>query len=510
MNNMQASTQVFTKPWALCVGSDRLSTMLRGEYWERFRTLQEVMQVPYIRCHGLLCDELGVARRHEWEGRQILSFNFTYLDQIFDTMLQHRVRPFIEWGFMPEALASGGTTVFWWKGNITPPKAWEEWADLVTALTKHWIDRYGIEEVRRWPFEIWNEPNLDIFWQDADQAAYFRLYEVTVRAVKAIDQGIQVGGPAICGGQDHWIDEFLDFVKGRGLPLDFFSRHLYAGQSPTRVTPELFYQTLSQPHEPIQELREVRARIDRNGFAGLPLHITEFNTSYNPTCPVHDTPYNAAYLARLLSESGPYVDSLSYWTFCDIFEETDLGQSLFYGGFGMIARHGILKPTFHLFAFFNRMGETILHRDENCLATRRGDGTVAIIAWNPRQTADTAQDERPLTVSFPWTEGPALALRKRVNERWGNPWGLWRTMGRPKNPGKAVVDFLKIAAVPRVDSAVIAPSGGKLIIEMTLARNEITLVECSPFVDESGDYLGLDDALIDGYSGETGTKAALD
>lgn len=506
---MEKNEGTFSKPWAFCVGSDRVSTMLRSEYWERFRTLQMAMPVSYIRCHGLLCDELGVARRLEWNGEKVLRFNFAYLDQVFDAMREHGVRPFVELGFMPEALASGTQTVFWWKGNVTPPAEWDEWDSLLTALVGHWIDRYGLEEVRQWPIEVWNEPNLEGFWEKADQAAYFKLYEESARAVKAVDSAIPVGGPAICGGHDHWIDDFLSFVKERNLPLDFFSRHLYAGQTPTLVTPEFLYQSLSEPTKPIDELREVRARVTANGFGKLPLHITEFNTSWHPFCPVHDTPYNAAYLARLLSESGDIVESLSYWTFSDVFEETDVGQSLFYGGFGMIARHGILKPTFHLFAFFARMGETVLYRDANCLATRRENGEIALVAWNPAQTVAADGDELRVSVDLPWAGAQALALRQRVGEDWGNPWGLWRRMGRPRNPGRAAIEFLKNSAHPRSETAVLDPSGGALRVAFTLTRNEITLIELSPFVDETPSYLGLDDSRIDGYTVNEGRTDTL-
>jgi xylan 1,4-beta-xylosidase len=107
-----SSEKRFRKPWLQCVGSDRVSSMLRSEYWERFRELQRVLPVKYIRCHGLLGDELGLVRRSEWEGRSALSYNYAYLDQIFDTMLANNVRPFVEWGFMPKDLASGGQAVF--------------------------------------------------------------------------------------------------------------------------------------------------------------------------------------------------------------------------------------------------------------------------------------------------------------------------------------------------------------------------------------------------------------
>jgi len=495
---MNTSSTVFSKPWLRCVGSERVSTMLREEYWERFDQARAAIGFEYIRCHGLLCDELGVFRVDEWEGKKRVFLNFTYLDRIFDTMLEHEVRPFVELGFMPAALASGSQTIFWWKGNVTPPSDYGLWSELLVGLFSHWIARYGAEEVRRWPVEVWNEPNLEGFWQGASKENYFRLYESSVRAVKSVDPAIRVGGPATCGLPDDWVEDFLGFVRERGLPLDFFSRHLYAGQSPRARTPELFYQGLFEPTRPIEELRSVRKRIDAAGFPGLELHITEFNTSYNPLCPVHDTPLNAAYLARLLSESGDIVETLSYWTFCDLFEELDVPRSLFYGGFGLLAAHGIPKPTFHLFAFFAALGSEIVHRGPNCVATRRADGSLALVAWNPvLEKGERAPLE--IELALPWKGGRALARRSRVHEGAGNPWGLWRAMGRPRFPDAATVEFLRQAAAPRLEVGALEDSGGALKLRLSLERNEVTLVEIMSFVDESPSYLGLDDSLIDGY-----------
>jgi Beta-xylosidase len=473
--------------------------MLRAEYWERFDEVKKRIPFQYIRCHGLLCDELGLVRVDEWEGRRRLSYNYAYLDQILDSMLEHGARPFLELGFMPEALASGSQTVFWWKGNVTPPADFEAWAELLRALFSHWIGRYSIEEVRRWPVEVWNEPNLPIFWKDADQRAYFRLYEASVRAIKALDPGIRVGGPAICGGADQWIDDFLGFVKERGLPLDFLTRHLYMAQKPSARSPEFTYQSLVPPNVPLAELASVRERMESLGFGGLELHITEFNTSYDPLCPVHDTPLNAAYLARVLSEAGDYASALSYWTFCDLFEEKDVPRSLFHGGFGLIARNGIPKPTLHLFAFFQKLGDVVVQRGPNCLVTRREGGCLALVAWNPVMEADP----RPplvLSLELPWEDGRAIGRRSRVHEGAGNPWGLWRKLGRPRFPDRDTVEFLRAAAQPAVELVSLEPREGLVSLRLELERNEVTLVEIVRLVDESESYLGLDDSLIDGYA----------
>jgi xylan 1,4-beta-xylosidase len=502
MNELPA----FKKPWSSCVGSDRVSTMLRAEYWERFDEARSAIGFRYIRCHGLLCDDMGLVRMDEWEGKKRVFYNFSYIDQVFDAMLEHGVKPFIELGFMPDALASGKQTIFWWKGNTTAPSDYALWAELVHKLLSHLAARYGLEELRLWPVEVWNEPNLAGFWENADQGAYFKLYEATAKAVKSVDEGIRVGGPAICGGSDHWIEDFLSFVKEKGLPLDFFSRHLYTGQTPSSRSPELLYQVLSEPQAPVRELKEVRKRIDEAGFPGLELHITEFNTSYNPLCPVHDTALNAAYLARLLSESGDLVETLSYWTFCDLFEECDVPRSLFHGGFGLIARHGIAKPTFHLFAFFQKLGDSVVYRDEHCVATLRADGSLAVAAWNPVME-EGERAPLSLSIELPWKEGAAggasggavLSTRSRVHEGAGNPWGLWRKMGRPRFPDRRTVELLREAAHPAIGVERLEASSGKIRLALSLERNEVTLIELSPFVDESPSYLGLDDGGIDGY-----------
>lgn len=96
---------------------------------------------------------------------------------------------------MPEDLASGRHTQFWWKGNVTPPKDYNLWAQMLSALVSHWLERYGEAEVSNWYFEIWNEPNLHAFWTGT-KSQYFHLYEVSVKAIKAVCPSLRVGGPA--------------------------------------------------------------------------------------------------------------------------------------------------------------------------------------------------------------------------------------------------------------------------------------------------------------------------
>lgn len=482
--------------WRTCVGTGRLGLGLRQDWLDSLSLVQDEIGFTYLRGHGLFHDDLGIRQVYEWEGEQRVAYNFTYVDQLFDNLLARRIRPFLELGFMPDSLASGNQTVFWWRGNVTPPKDYDQWCEMVTATLRHFVARYGLDEVRTWPIEVWNEPNLQGFWENADQSEYFRLYEATARAVKAVDEQLQVGGPAICGGGEQWMHDFLDFCREHRVPVDFLSRHAYATGLPEPV-PFSCYQSLAPVEHLLDDFRSGREVCAEHGF-DLPVHVTEFSTSYKPCNPLHDTCFNAAYLARTLSEGTDLTDSFSYWTFCDVFEEEGIPQAPFHGGFGLLTHRQVKKPTFHLYAFFARLGDEILYRDEHCQVRRGADGSVSLVAWNPVPEPGDG-DEVTLQLELPLSDGPVMVTRERVNEEHGNPWGAWQAMGRPRFPTEQQWKLLRQLAEPAREWSQCEAVAGVVVLDLRLTRNEVTLVELRPVRDETPTYPGLDDRRIPGY-----------
>ncbi|SDY28262.1 xylan 1,4-beta-xylosidase [Evansella caseinilytica] len=493
---------IFRNNWKLCVGTGRLGLALQKEYIDHLKLIQENIRFDFIRGHGLFHDDIGIYRELTTEAGETKPFyNFTYIDRIFDMYLELGIRPFVELGFMPKLLASGEQTIFAWEGNVTPPADYDKWYDLIQATVSHFIDRYGLEEVLSWPFEVWNEPNLSNFWKDANKEEYFKLYRTTVMAVKDIHPDLQVGGPAICGGSDEWITDFLHFCKNESVPVDFVSRHAYTSAKPHKVTPDYYYQKLFENTHMLDELKKVKELIDASPFPHLPFHITEYNTSYSPINPVHDTTLNAAYLARILSEAGDYADSFSYWTFSDVFEEADVPKAQFHGGFGLIALNGIYKPTFHLFSFFNQLGEEQLYRDESTLVTRKSDGTLAIAVWNlVMETGEGYSKE--LELVLPAHAKNLFIKRQTIDEDHANPWKVWKQMGRPRFPWKKEVHTLQQAAEPHLRTARMESMDGKITLPLLLTKNEVSLIEITAIEDETDTYIGLDDSLIPSYSKE--------
>ncbi len=474
-----------------CVGTGRMGLALQKEYTDHLKIVQEAIHFKYIRGHGLFCDDVGIYRELEMDGELHSFYNFTYLDRIMDSYLENGIRPFLELGFMPERLKSGDQTIFYWRGNTSPPNSYEKWADLIEATLNHLIERYGREEVINWPIEVWNEPNIH-FWAGSMEE-YFKLYEYSAKAVKRVDERIKVGGPAICGIEtEKWLRSFFEHCLDNDLPLDFITRHCYTANEPTRRG-HYIYHSVMEPTRMIDELKETREIMaSYPEIADMPLHITEFNSSYVPTCPIHDTDFHAPYIARILSEAGEYADSYSYWTFSDVFEEFDVPKSVFHGGFGLIALNSIKKPTFYAFEFFSKAGDELLYRDDKLIVTRAEDRYV-IIGYNWHDMRDgKAKETIEYSLKLASIGQQAIAIKKQVGGGHANPLQTWSNMGKPRSLNKEQVKILQDAARPLQTDSRLIEEDGSYQLDLCIGNNQLCMVEIIPVEDKTHTYLGFD------------------
>ena len=434
-----------------CIGTGRLGLALHREYVDQLRLVQEHCHFRYIRGHGLFCDDIGIYQRVSTDHGEVTRYNFTYLDRIMDTYLELGLRPFLELGFMPSKLGSGTQTVFYWKGNVTPPADDLEWGLLVENTLKHLAARYGAQEVAQWPVEVWNEPNLPGFWEHADRDRYLHLYDITSRAVCRAVPGIRVGGPAVCGGDSclPWIDAFLSFSETHDLPLDFLTRHVYMARTPER-NGRYVYHSMWSAEQSMQELADTREVMQRHArFASIPVYVTEFNTSYHPFCPIHDTVQNAAIMSSFLALVGDYADSCSYWTFGDVFEEQGIPSTPFHGGFGLVANGQIPKPTMWTFQFFNQLHGQCVYRDDHLILMQDGDRYEGIL-W---QICPEKQEDLQVNLSLQAGER-SLLVCERVDMNHANPLQDWLNMGQCPNPSAAQTALLKRSAQPEIRTCV--------------------------------------------------------
>ena len=363
----------------LCVGAGRANEGLRADWQRQLKVAHDECGFKYIRFHGLLSDDMGVYFEDK-NGKP--TYNWQYIDELFDYLRSIGMKPFVEVGFMPGALASGSQTIFWWRGNVTPPKDYQKWNDLIKALVEHWTERYGQKEVASWYFEIWNEPNLKGGFFTGTQQDYFKLYKETAIAIKSVSSKYRVGGPATAGNA--WIPEMIDFCTQEKVPIDFISTHDYGVKQGFLDATGNAGTVLSQDRYAVADhMRHSKKQILQSAMPNLELHYTEWSASYTPSDPIHDSYHEAAYILNTVKRAAPDVNSMSYWTFTDIFEEAGPRATPFHGGFGLMNYEDIKKPAYYAFKYLNQLGHNELQcADSSAIVCKDNNGSVQALLWD--------------------------------------------------------------------------------------------------------------------------------
>jgi xylan 1,4-beta-xylosidase len=362
-----------------CIGAGRANEGLRADWQQQLAYVKKECGFKYIRMHGLLTDDMAVYKE---DSKGNPEYNYMYVDVLFDFLQSIGMMPFVELGFMPAALASGPQTIFWWRGNVTPPKDYEKWAALIKNITQHFTERYGADEVKSWYFEVWNEPNLSPGFWTGTQQDYFKLYKYAAQAVKSVNKEYRVGGPATAGAA--WESELIDYCYKNNLPIDFISTHSYGvkqgfldehGQGGTVLD--------KNPMSVSGDVLQSRKEIAGSPMPNLELHYTEWSASYTPSDPIHDSYHEASYVLQKLKQVGNAANSMSYWVFTDIFEESAPRFEPFHGGFGMLNIQGINKPVFYSYQFLNRLGNIeLVNKDSASWVCKDSTGNIQALVWD--------------------------------------------------------------------------------------------------------------------------------
>ena len=502
--------------WSFCAGAGRANEGLRAAWLEQLGLAHRQCGFRYLRFHGLFHDDMFAY--HEENGQPI--FNWQYIDELFDRMLRIGVRPFVELGFFPKDI-SAAATCFWWGGHGKPPADFGKWDLLVDHFLRHCMTRYGRDEVHKWYFEVWNEPNLGGFW-DGTEAQYFELYKETSAVIKAVDSTIRVGGPAtssyhpdqevydrlkaknnitaadFIGVESHgpWIVDFLAFCEKENLSLDFISSHPYPTTYP--IDAEGKGLEMTRPvASTAEDIGWLRKTIAQTRYANAQIQLTEWSSSPSPRDYTHDYPQEATYVVRANLQCVGLTNSLSYWTFTDVFEEGGAGSTIFHGGFGLINFQGIVKPAFHAYRMLNELEDEELFRWDGGIVTRSAaTGAFAVlfchypkevIAAPPlskglRAVADaTLNTGSPRTFRIRLTDlRPGTPFTVEILDRdHGWALGQWEKMGSPEPPDRKQTEQLKIAAWSTWKENIRADAAGVLDFHKTLSPWAVVLIKQS-------------------------------
>jgi xylan 1,4-beta-xylosidase len=469
------------------VGSDYPGTLIRDDSQAQLKIVTQELGFRYIRFHAIFHDVLGAVTVEN--GKTL--YNWTKIDQLYDDLLARHIKPFVELGFTPEALATSQNSIFYWHGNTSHPKP-DGWRDLIDAFARHLENKYGKDEVRSWYFEVWNEPNLSGFWEGGDQKAYFDLYDLTARTLKSVDPALRVGGPSTAGAA--WVPEFLAHVQQSGAPVDFVATHTYGvqggfldehGKSDTKLDPS--------PEAIVGDVRRVRAQISASSFPHLPLYFTEWSTSYTPHDSVHDSYISAPYILAKLKACQGLVQGMSYWTYTDLFEEPGPPTAPFQGGFGLMNPEGIRKPAYFAYKYLHALqGDTVATNDPQTMVSTE-HGNVSAVIWDFEQPVQKISNRSFYTKPLP--SHPAAPVQLHIAHLVANSayrLQIYRTgyhandaytayleMGSPKQLTPLEIAHLNDLTrdMPETEKVVESQSKGTAVVTVSMRSNDIVLVK---------------------------------
>ncbi|HEV6967796.1 GH39 family glycosyl hydrolase, partial [Roseateles sp.] len=486
-----AATRPMDRFFDLSVGADYPGTTGRPENMAQLKIAVDELGFRYVRFHDIFHDKLGTVRRVD--GR--ISYDFSGIDRLYDDLLARGIKPFVELGFTPAAMKTSEQTIFYWKGNTSRPQP-GPWADLVEAFARHLIQRYGAHEVRQWPFEFWNEPNLAGFFEGGEAKDYFELYAVTARALKRVDPALLIGGPSTAGAA--WVPEFLAYCKANGVPVDFVTTHTYGvtegfldefGKRTDKIL-------AIDPNSIVGDVRRNRREIQDSAFPHLPLYVTEWSTSYSPRDKVHDSYISSPWMLTKLRATRGHAQAMSYWTYSDLFEEPGAPDAPFHGGFGLMTREGVRKPSWFAYKYLHALrGNEIPSADDQVLAAVDGDRT-AVLAWD-WQHPDQKEMGNGVFFGKPVPNGPAPALKlvlrnlkpgsytlalHRTGYKANDAYTAYLEMGSPRQLDGAQLAKLQSLTQdrPEVTRSVQVGHDGLFNYTVPLRSNDITLLTLEP------------------------------
>jgi xylan 1,4-beta-xylosidase len=447
VGDLRGPSAPFPHFWEHTVGSGHATLGLRADWQAQLKRAHDELGMQHVRFHGLLSDDMGTLICQN----DTLLYSFFNADQILDFLLSIGMKPFVELSFMPTALSSGAQTVFHYRANVTAPKDLAQWSVLIQKLATHWVERYGLNEVRQWFFEVWNEPNLTAFGS-GKQSDYFELYRYTVQAIKGVDDALKVGGPATAANA--WIPEFLAFCTDQRLPVDFISTHHY----PTDAFGQPGDDTEKQLAESTRSVLREETKKVRSEAGQLPVYYTEWCTSSNPRDVMHDDPYAAAFIVKTVLEATGLVQGYSYWTFSDIFEENYFPSVPFQGGFGLLNIHGVAKPAYRAFELLHGLGHELIalegtHPTVDAWLIKDVAGATVVLTnfALPRHPIET----ETVSLTMNGTGSSVAGWIQRIDLEHANAKRRWEEMGKPEYLSAAMVKELhEVSRLQKTELAV--------------------------------------------------------
>ena len=508
--------------WKNMLTAPSATSLLSSDIQLIINRIQREIGFSYIKFNGILSEEMHVYSE-DASGNAV--YSFTYVDKVLDYLQSVGLRPLLQLSFMPEQLAKERKRLFGYL--VSEPKDNEKWADLVRALIRHILIRYGKEEVRSWLFSIWEQPDTPAnLYGFSNDEAFYRFYEVTYRAITELDSQLRIGSPAtyyiLQKNYTNWYLLFWDWCRAHNCVPDFLSIHYYdtVFTSEQRSSRTFGFPTLTYDKDPengsFPTGIALREEIGFSGFVSQirqersrylpkepPIYLTEWNNSPSQQDLLNDTCYKSCYIVKCILENYDRLDSFAYWSLTDWMGEAPQPPEQFHGGLGMFTSYGIPKAAYYAFTLLGKLGDVFLGKGPGWFATKRQNGDIAILLYHYKHYSYlyakgerfnmTFKDrytifdpEQPLDVHLHLDSSEAreyLVKETVLNRSSGSSFDLWVNSGAEELRDRGELNILEQRSVPGFQKYRAFAENHVLRIDVMLELLEVRLIEISPYTE---------------------------
>jgi xylan 1,4-beta-xylosidase len=496
----KSTNKELIKYWKKLISIERAALCLRSDIQSQISKAQKDLGYEFIRFHGIFSDEMLVYREDS-EGNPV--YNWYYIDLVFDFFYKVNLKPFIEIGFMPEALASKKQYApYFWRPNVSYPKSIKKWSNLISEFIRHCIARYGKDEVEKWYFEVWDAPELsNIFWYDSKES-FFEFYKETYFAIKKISSKLKVGSPGVLPANNfEWFADFLNYCENNSIILDFAACHIYPTADPQNKTMprevlsnEQINLSMSDENYLKNSAASFKSILNAAGLSDLDLFVTEWNLSPYTVDYTRDTCFLSSYIVYNILSNIDNMDCLAFWSLSDIMDEGITKDSSFHGGYGLFTRNSIKKPSFNAFNILNKLGNNIVNQGKDYIITSKENsyqillynfayfdelfrtGDKSLLSYHERYNIFESAPAKAANIVLNLEEGKYKITRYRLNRESGSSFDAWIKMGAPEELNSDMYAYLKSKEIPEITVSTEIVKG-QFVLSDILPVHGILLIE---------------------------------
>lgn len=483
------NTTEWEKPWDKIINMGNIDSLLNYDVQSQLLVMQKEIGFSYVRIYNIFMQDMYY---ENISGDN--KYNFSRIDRGLDFLVEHNLKPYIELSFKPTDVNYTINSSVGDRYNEIIFHDRESYVEVMQAFSSHIANRYGVNEIENWYFELWKDDRLNML--DA-KGWYFDCFEIGYHALKKISSKIKVGGAGFALGYDRYQYSILiKNWKTRNVRPDFISVYSYSYL--LLQQDGVYFGKRSLDNSFVKNQLELfKDVLKAEDFMPDELHITEWNfTISNRNC-INDSCAQGAYIVKTCIESIGEADMMGYWHGSDLHTEYYDSGAVLYGDNGLLTRDGIKKPSFYAFHFLKFLKKGLLGKTENALLTTDGRGVYTIAChnckkFNYRYTMKAEKDIRVDDIDSLYEDTDSIHLKFQinnvengnyvmrvfyVNEDNGSIQNIWKDMDYIGNLSKGEVEYMKRSANPKVDMRRITVEDNVLRIETKLKAHEIKVLD---------------------------------